>query len=208
MRTWNIDRDPDGRAVPPRARKAQWGGPGGWIAALLFAAVLAGWTGHRWHSGPERVGREFLAACESGDAAHVLRLLDAPFRRAVPPRELARLLRQLHGKVPRRFEVRMSGAPHSRGLVWNRRRFMMQVECPGAPGPTPRSRRFSVTLHQGADGSWRVAFLPTYFSMFSGVHGRDGEAFLYRTLAARLGRKSSMLARWREVGPEPVHRTH
>ena len=52
-------------------------------------------------------------------------------------------------------------------------------------------------------GAWRVAFLPTYHSLFVALHGGEGERFLRRAIAARARGREALLEQWESASAVP-----
>jgi len=172
-----------------------------WGTGLLVCLIAGGTAGHRWYAGPDRVAADFLSACREADTARIERLLEVSFRRSAPAGELPRLLRRLHERVPRTVHAEVSGPRSSGGLVTERDHHMVLVRFAGDSQAAREHRRFSLTLERGPDGAWRVAFMPTYTSLFTGLDGGQGAAFLDSAISQSLGRRASLVAGWRNRAP-------
>ena len=197
MATYRIGLEPPSiprSALPPRRRWPRA------MAVVIAAAIMAGVVGAAAGlafrlSAPERAGQQFLECWERGDLAGVAAMLDDRYQDLLAPRGTA-LLEALHAKLPRRFRVEVSGYPDVPGGFLDRARYHLRVAFADAEAGRAAGPAFILTLAQRPDGGWRVAFLPTYRSLFVARFGDEGERFFRQRLAARVGTKPWQLDQW------------
>ena len=110
-----------------------------------------------------------------------------------------RLLAELHARLPRDFRVEASGHPEVPGGRPEPRRYHLRVAFQGEAAAKAEQPAFIVALAQQADGGWRVAFVPTYHSMFVTLYGEQGEQFFRRAVALRGRGRERQLEQWQSA---------
>jgi hypothetical protein len=190
-------------AAAPRARRAPR--RRSWPAIAAVAAgilAISGATASAYRRSPARVGERFLAACARGDLPSVERLLDRTYQEAFAG-DGGRLLATLHAGLPRRFHVEASGYPEVPGGMPERSRYHLRVAFEAAGAERPEQPAFILALAKQPDGAWRVAFLPTYHSLFVALHGEQGERFLRSAIAAHARGREALLEQWESASADP-----
>lgn len=169
----------------------------GAVVGLLVLTTVSGVVAHRYLSAPTRVAQAFLQRCRTADYDGLYALFDAKYQEVFTPQASRDLLQTLHKYVPRAYRVTMRGYPNMHGYVTDWRAYNVRVQFEEPEEARQAHKSCVITLVQGKDSAWRVAFQPTYHSLFASLYGTAGEQYLLRALWRGAGSQAQRLWDWR-----------
>jgi hypothetical protein len=95
----------------------------------------------------------------------------------------------------------MHGYANADGAVTNWRQYYVRCQFEEPAEARRANNCFVVALGKQSNGSWRVAFEPTYRSLFASLYGSTGEPYLYDTLHQVIGERVALLWSARRAAP-------
>jgi hypothetical protein len=163
--------------------------------ALAFLATACGLIHlYRLHrDGPTTVARAFLDRCYDRQYDALRHLFDSSYRDVFTPQASRQLLQRIHENVPRTYSITMHNHPNTDGMVNDWDRYCVRCQFEEPPEAQQAHKCFVITLARQQDGSWRIAFMPTYLSLFGSLYDDTGESFLRGVVQESAGGQSARL---------------
>jgi len=167
------------------------------MLGLLGLVIAVGTIGtHRYVTSPTRVAEAFLAHCHNREYTKLQGVFDKTYYEVFTPEAGRELLAMLNAYVPRSYHVILANYPNQNGRVTDWRRYHVRVEATGSDLAGKAHASFVVTLVKDRNGGWRVAFLPTYESLFLSRDAQNGRDRLADILFQKAGARAGRLAQW------------